>query len=230
MFKTSDKSSSLKGAKPLALFDPKNKNAFIMYIVGRRNKGKSTLLIKMLLSNKLLKNKFHEVYLINPTYEEDEKYHVVNFTQVFTDYNPEIVMDIKQKCIEDLKNNPNKQTLIIFDDCIANKEFKKDNENDILNEIAFNSRHFNISTIILSQYYKGMSLMSRTQIDYLIFFNNKNKREKDALYDEWGEGTKNDFIRFLEKKFTGVYDFLLFDNKQDKIYKNFILINKDERL
>lgn len=207
-----------------SFFNPKNKNAFILYMVGRRNKGKSTLLIKMLLSPKYLKNKFHEVYLINPTYEEDEKYHVVNFTDVITEYNPEDIMAIKLKCIEDLKTNPNKQTLIIFDDCIANKNFKSNNEDDILNEMAFNSRHYNISTVILSQFYKGMSLMSRTQIDYLIFFNNKNKREKDALYEEWGEGSKNDFINFLETSFKGQYDFLLFDNKVDKVYKNFILI------
>ena len=58
-------------------------------------------------------------------------------------------------------------------------------------------------------------------------FNNKNKKEKDALYDEWGEGTKNEFIKFLDKCFIGKYDFLLFDNKEDKVYKNFMLINKD---
>lgn len=207
------------------MFDVKNKNAFLMLIIGKRNKGKSSLLIKMLLHKKLLRDKFDNVYLINPTFEEDQKYHCVEFTDVITEYNTETIQEIKNKCIDELnecrkKNEPEKQTLIIFDDCIAHGS-KSNNLDDILNELAFNSRHFNISVVILSQYYKGVSRAVRTQSDYVICFQNKNKNEQECLYYEFGTGTKKDFLNFLDVVYNDKFDFIMIDNKNDRILKNF---------
>jgi hypothetical protein len=49
--------------------------------------------------------------------------------------------------------------------------------------------------------------------------------EKEALYTEWGEGTKKEFYGFLDTIYTGKYDFLLIDNKEDKKYKNFVSLS-----
>lgn len=206
------------------MFDPENKNAFIAYIVGRRNQGKSSLLIKMLLHKKLLKDKFDQVILINPTYELDVKYHVLNFTEIFTTFTVETLFEIEENIREKIEENPNYQTLLIFDDCVSSPEFKSNQYDHPLNHFALNGRHLNISMIFLSQRYTGLSQIIRTQLDYLIMFNPFNHSEKEAIYEEYGKGVKKEFLSFLDDIFNDPYDFLVVDNKDFKYLKNFCAI------
>lgn len=203
------------------MFDPEQKNAFICYIVGRRNQGKSSLLIKMLLHRKLLKNKFDQVILINPTYNLDTKYHVLNFTEIYTDFSVSLLEQLNNKINEQVENNENFQTLLIFDDCIADPEFKSNEFANPLNHFALNGRHLNISMIFLSQKYTGLSSIIRTQLDYLVLFNPINHKEKDAIYEEYGKGKKQEFYELLDNVYKEPYSFLVVDNKKFKYLKNF---------
>jgi len=207
------------------MFDPRNKNAFVCLITGRRNKGKTSLLVKMLLHPQLLRNKFHEVYLINPTYESNaEKYQCVKFTEVITKFDTDVIEGIKERCTEQIAEDPKRNFLLILDDCMSEEDFKSDQSHHILNDFACNSRHINLSVVILSQVYKGVSLTVRRQLDYLIFFSNCNHQELGSLYEEYGFNTKRSFMEILDKQvFKDKHDFLFIDNIEDKAYRNFDL-------
>jgi hypothetical protein len=190
---------------------------FLAYIVGRRGMGKSYLLIQMLLHPNLLNNKFDEVFLVNPNYEYDPKYHVVKFTEVMTDYDNEKMYTL----IEKFKEEPDKKRLIIFDDCIAEHEFKKISNEHPMNEMAVNGRHWGVSMIILSQKYNAISSTIRAQLDYLIMFQIKNHAELDSIYKEFGIGSKNEFYDLIQTVYQSQHDTLLINNIDGQYYLNF---------
>jgi hypothetical protein len=78
--------------------------------------------------------------------------------------------------------------------------------------------------IFLSQRYTGLSSIVRTQLEYIILFNPINHSEKDAVFEEYGKGSKADFYKFLDKVYATPYDFLVIDNKKFKYFKNFMSI------
>lgn len=205
------------------LFDSK-KSAFCAYIVGKRNRGKSHCLIRMLLHPKLLKGKFDEVILINPTYDYDVKYHVVKFTKIYKEFSLELMDELVAYFEEKAKEEPKPKILLILDDCISQDNFKSHRNDHPLNTIAVNGRHWGVSMIILSQKYNAVSSAIRNQLDYLMIFESKNHKEKEDLYEEYGFGTKKEFFEFLDQVYTDPHDVLIIDNITNKYYKNFIRI------
>lgn len=197
--------------------------SFCSYIVGKRNRGKSYLLLKMLLNKKLLKDKFDEVILINPTYKYDEKYHVIKFTEVFEEFSIELLDDLLIKFQENTEN----KILLILDDCIAENEFKSNQSDHPLNRLAVNGRHWGISLIILSQKYNAISSYVRAQLDYIILFETSNHYELKCLHEEYGTGTFREFEDFLKHVYTKKHDFLVIDNIENKMLKNFLPIDKE---
>lgn len=198
--------------------------SFCAYIVGKRNRGKSHLLLKMLLNKKLLKDKFDEVILINPTYKYDEKYHVIKFTEVFEEFSIELVDDLLNKFQENTEKN---KILLILDDCIAENEFKSNQSDHPLNRLAVNGRHWGVSLIVLSQKYNALSPYVRGQLDYIILFETNNHYELKTLYEEYGSGTFKEFDEFLNRVYTKKHDFLVIDNISNNMLKNFLPIDKE---
>lgn len=190
---------------------------FLAYIVGRRGMGKSYLLIQMLLHDKLLKHKFDEVYLVNPNYDYDAKYHVVKFTEVFTEYDN----DEMYALIDKFKEDSDKKRLIIFDDCIAEHEFKKITNEHPMNEMAVNGRHWGVSMIMLSQKYNAISPTIRAQLDYLIMFSIKNHAELDTIYKEFGIGSKTEFYDLMQTAYEEPHDTVMINNIDGQYYQNF---------
>jgi KaiC/GvpD/RAD55 family RecA-like ATPase len=193
---------------------------FLTYIVGRRGMGKSYLLIQMLLHKDLLKDKFDEVFLVNPNYEFDPKYHIIKFTEVYTEYSNELM----QEMIETFKETHDKKRLIIFDDCISEQEFKKVQNDHPMNELANLGRHWGVSMIILSQKYNAISTTIRAQLDYLILFQIKNHAELDTVYKEFGIGSKNDFYDLIQSVYQNQHDTLMINNIDGQYYHNFNVI------
>lgn len=194
--------------------------SFCSYIVGKRNRGKSHLLLKMLLNKKLLKDKFDEVILINPTYKYDEKYHIIKFTEVFEEFSIELLEDLLVKFQENTEN----KILLILDDCIAENEFKSNQSDHPLNRLAVNGRHWGVSLIILSQKYNAISSYIRAQLDYIILFETSNHYELKSIYEEYGSSSFKDFEEFLTRVYTKPHDFLVIDNINNKMLKNFLPI------
>lgn len=202
------------------MFDP----SFCAYIVGKRNSGKSHLLIQMLLSKKLLKGKFDDVIIINPTKKFDHKYNVVKFTEEYSEFSIELLEELLKKFEDNKRKDPDYKVLLILDDCISQDNFKNNQANNPLNTMAVNGRHLGISLMILSQKWNAISTYIRAQLDYIIFFEIRNHQELDTIYKEYGEGTLNDFKDMTKEVFTKPHDFLVIDTIHNHLYKNFISI------
>jgi hypothetical protein len=203
------------------MFEP----SFTAYVVGKRNSGKSTLLLKMLLNKKILKGKFDEVIIINPTIEYDEKYKIIKFTDAYSKYSIELMEKLMNKFEKDIAENTNKKTLLILDDCITQQDFKSNTASTPLNTMFVNGRHWGLSIIVLSQKYNGLSSYARTQLDYVFMIDVKNNNEIKTFYDEYGSGSKNNFVDFFKNQLVIPHDFILFDNVRKQWYKNFSPIN-----
>lgn len=199
------------------MFNP----SFVSYIIGKRNSGKSYLLIQMLLSKDCFKGKFDEVIIINPTIDYDEKYKVVKFSRVYREFSTELLDSLITEFEERKKENSKYNVLLILDDCISQTDFKNNMANHPLNTMAVNGRHIGLSLVILSQKWSAISSYIRVQLDYIILFEFKNQYEIDALYKEYGEGCKEEFKKLLADVYTKRHDTLLIDNIENKYYKNF---------
>jgi hypothetical protein len=198
--------------------------SFCSYIVGRRNRGKSHLLLKMLLNKKLLKDKFDEVILINPTYRYDEKYHVIKFTEVFEEFSIELLENLLIKFQE---NEEKSKILLILDDCISENEFKSNQSDHPLNRLAVNGRHWGVSLIILSQKYNAISSYIRAQLDYVILFETSNHYELKSIYEEYGNGSIKEFEELMKRVYIKKHDFLVIDSINNQMLKNFLPIDKE---
>lgn len=199
--------------------------SFILYLVGKRGSGKSTLLLKLLIS--LLKNKYENIILVNPTYKYDDKYKIIKFTKIYEFYTTELIEDITKEIQENKEKN--EKTLLIFDDCVSAEDFKKNTGSNALNQLALNGRHFNCSMIFLSQKYTAVSSYIRNQFDYIILFNTKNLTEIKSIYNEYGVGSLNQFIELFNSEFQEIGDFIMLDNNRSSIIKNlkyYINLNK----
>ena len=105
------------------------KSPFVMYISAPRGSGKTHLLINLMIQRQFYRNLFDKVYIFCPSYYLDKKYSHLNLPddQAFEKYDPETLQGIIDNCDKD------KQTLIILDDCMAEKDFKSNNNDNILN-------------------------------------------------------------------------------------------------
>ena len=196
--------------------------SFCAYIVGKRNSGKSYLLMQLLLSKDGFKDKFDRIYLINPTYQYDLKYQTIKFTQVYENFTNELIEELIK---EFEKNEEDERILLILDDCVCEDNFKKNQSDTPLNRLAVNGRHWGVSLVILSQKYNAISSYIRSQLDYIVLFETKNQTELKTLYEEFGFGSFKSYMKFLHKVYTDKHDIMIIDNINNRHLKNFIPLN-----
>jgi hypothetical protein len=199
------------------MFDP----PLNMILSARRNSGKTTLLLRMLMSKDIFKNKFDQVILICPTYSFQQIYHDFAFSQVYQEFSIGLI----EKLIDYFKETPDVARLLIFDDCISADDFKSSNVAQALNELVVIGRHYGVSTIFLTQRYNAVAPVIRTNLEYLIFFNTRNHVERTCIYEEYGFLPRADFMDWWDATFTDRYDTILLDIANDRVYKNFKLLH-----
>ena len=191
-------------------------------IYGKRNSGKSYLLVnKILLSKQLLMGKFDEIYLIHPNYMYDLKYHKIQFTEIYTEFSQELVEYITEKVREKYEENDKYRACLIMDDSVGAEDFKGFNKATPLDKAYYNSRHYGLSLISLSQRFKATDFALRSQLDYVIFFKTRYRAEKKIIEESYGLDDKKKWEEIWRHTFQEPYDFMMIDTKKDLIYRNF---------
>ena len=209
----------------LNLFNIKNSNDFVALIVGKRNKGKSYLLIQLLITKiNGLKGKFNEFVVVNPTFKYDKKYQLIEIKEEnkYYEFNENLVNDLDNYFMMKKEEDKNYHGLVIFDDCISSKKFSNKQNDSPLANMASLSRNKGYSIIILSQRYKGVPFSVRTQADYIFLFDTKNKTEYETIYDEVGIGDKDEWKSIWEWNLRNKNDFhswFMLSTLDDKIYE-----------
>ena len=180
----------------------------------------------MLINKHLLKNKFDEIYVINPTLKFDNKWKLLDIPEenIFGEFSLGLLEHLDQYFQDKYKENNKTNFCLILDDCLGSKDFKKNNAN-IFDKMIYIGRHYNLNMIILSQKYKGISTGIRSNIDYFITFDSYNEMEKKVIFEEMGIGSKKQFYEIWDYTFQKKYDKLIIDTANGSFYRNFNKLN-----
>lgn len=105
-------------------------------------------------------------------------------------------------------------SVVVLDDLLGNVNMTYTQE---INKLYTQGRHKNITPIILTQKYKGVGSIIRTNASYVFLLSHSNKTQIDSIYEEYGgKFSKDQFRDFLQKNTTN-YGVLIIDNKYSDI-------------
>lgn len=210
-------------------------DGFLMIVAGRSNTGKSHF-IRWLFSE-LRDDLDYGVVFSNTAFEGSFDYIPPRY--VFEEFSEPAIQNlikiqkdmlvqaeakykraIKKGKLESGDPNPyKKRAFVLLDDCCSENEF----HSATLKKLAVQGRHYNIVTVLSTQYIHLIPPVIRANCNYGVFFDvGLGKREVEATY-EWIGGMFPSFNAF--KKFynehTRNHQFILF-HKDDQEYKIFL--------
>ena len=155
--------------------------------VGASGSGKTTLVANLLTRADMLKNVFDRTFLISPTAKTDD-------IQKFLDLPEDDIIDnlkeapaflseiMAEQVVEIEAKGAHKapKYLVIYDDVISNPEFLKTDE--FVRSFVMN-RHFNFTTMICSQSYKGIPRKCRLQARHIFYFKGSESENETIMED-----------------------------------------------
>jgi hypothetical protein len=169
----------------------------IMLICGKKRTGKSTLALNLLSSNKIFKGYFGNIFMISPSKEEktkqlreelekDDKYYTDlnqdNISKITTFIKAEqAAQKMKEKRLG--KKLPPIYNLLWLDDVVA--DLPRSMKKNCITNLFYNHRHYNLSIICTTQSYKQVAPNLRKQSDILYIFPMANKKEREAIQEDW---------------------------------------------
>lgn len=185
---------------------------FRMYIVGASQSGKTNLVLNLLTRPEMYRDFYGQnILVISPTARNlDKSYEVLNLPP--ENYFPcsiDVLSRIFELSKQAKRENRDKPLLIILDDIIANKTFCRSKE---LIELLVQSRHYNISCMILSQSYHRIDKTIRLNCSCIIYFKGSN-RELEILADDFCPPgySKRQFMKLIAQTTDPKYSFLFID-------------------
>ena len=179
--------------------------------IGSTGSGKSHNVISLLIRKEFLKDFYNEIHLYSPNALFEDEYGLIKKynKKTLVKLNDEFVPEEFDKLIDEIKieqktrksdKKKMKNILIIVDDFITDKRFFN---NKSLNDAFIQLRKYNCSTWILSQLYKKIPVLWRTNSEHLVIFS-QPKSEVKKLSEELSVG-KYDH-NFFKKMFSRVAD------------------------
>lgn len=179
------------------------------------------------------REQFYKIYIICPTFAEDDtwsyfdEYIKDGKVEVFSEVNENKLKKIWNFCKKQKIEHKNRHFMIYFDDCTGQPAFKKNAETGVMNQLFSKGRHANITIIIVVQKFTQASTIMRTNADAFLTFMTLSDSEKDYMYKEFGFGGKKKFIELLDDATSEPYDHF-YCNRQGAgapdYYHNFKLI------
>jgi len=181
-------------------------------IVGKSGSGKTSAMVNMLTNPNLLGDYFDFIYLFTGNTKPDKeliKDLKLPKKQIITDFDEEDVkqiMDKAERTIEQHGFKDSPKLMLVFDDILDNQKFLK---SKTMLTLATANRHYNISYIFCSQYYKKINAVIRTNCRYyMIFPSSMSECEKIADELTGPNMTKKQFIKYLQHATDKRYSFL----------------------
>ena len=111
----------------------------------------------------------------------------------------------------------NKKNLIIFDDCITQK-----NQN-VLGSFFNKGRHNSCNTIYLSQSYFDLDRMIRLNSNILILFKLSQRNKADVFNSIVGTiMDRNDFYTFADNVWSKRYSYIVVDRDREKVFSDIL--------
>lgn len=192
-------------------------NHFASLLVGPPGSGKTSLLLNMLQTTECYARKFNRLYYFSGSMHTlPQKFtEKLNRNRVFSD------LDALPSIIADLKEDED-SAIMIFDDLVAPIQRKENLK--VLKELFFNRRHIGggVAVMIVTQKLKSIPLELRTAVDSIYYFSLKNKRELDALFEDYVSSMldKDQFdamVKYINKAETD-HPFMYVDLRRSRIH------------
>jgi DNA helicase HerA-like ATPase len=182
---------------------------FFMIIAGKSGSGKSHFL-RFLMKEINIHHPFDYGIVMSNTCFEKESFDYIPKKYIFEEFNEAVIKNMIKIRKNNLSKGVQKYVFLILDDCIAEKEA----ENPIMKKLAIMGRHFNISTILTTQYVHMVSPVLRSNSHYSLFF---NIREMQSTYQSFGNRFKN-YDAFKQFYYNAIKDhkFIMYNNQEGK--------------
>ena len=205
---------------------------FAMLLVGKPRSGKTNLLLNLTTkAHKNFNRKFDRVFLFSPSVNtmEDDPFELLPDDQKY-----EVASQQNIESMLDMCKDTGDKVLLILDDCISDIRGKGKSEiENLLHRIFFNRRHLcgkggSLSIIATSQTYNKIDPKLRKTCSQLVFFENKNKKELDSIFDEAILIPKKEFFDVLRYIYDRKYRFMYIDTTlpdYKMIHKDFNQLN-----
>ena len=204
------------------------KGGFGWLIIGKPGMGKTSLILSLVCKqNKALNKKFDKIFIFSPSLitMNDDPFELIPEDQKFE----EATLENIDYVLEDIKDSGQK-VLLILDDVIADVRGKgKAQIENQLQKIFFNRRHLcgaggSCSIIATSQTYLKIDPKLRKVADLFCFYENKQKKEIENIFDEIILIPKKEFYDTLKYIYNKKHNFMFIDTslpENKMIHKNF---------
>ena len=180
-------------------------------IIGRSGSGKTQAMVNMLSNENLLGNYFDIIYLFTDAKPDKElikdlKLDKKNIIDSFSEEKVKEIMEKAERTIDKIGFKESPKIMFLFDDILSNQKFLK---SKTATKLATANRHFNISYIFCSQYYKKLPPVMRTNARYTIIFPS-SMSENIKIADELTPPrmNKKKFLSYIDYATKERYSFL----------------------
>lgn len=213
--KSNDKCNTIKEWMPGYKGKP-----FLMCVLGPVRSGKSVLINNLIYNENFgYCDMFEKVIIFSPTVEIDDSMRFINQDEdiiKFTGEDLENMDDILKSIIEEQKDtdkDDREHILIIIDDLIEKLKSKT------LSNLCSRYRHYKISLILTSQYYKSFSPIIRSNAGYWVLYKSHVEKERNKIDDDFN--MYPGFIRYYDEAVKEKYHFLYCNQERRVLYKDF---------
>ena len=180
-------------------------------ICGMRNSGKSEIARTLILTEK---DKFDIIFAISPTDSCNGFYNFIEQQNVIENYSDEwvdaLIEKMKNKNLGKNSRSPDAyHCLLVIDDCGGNTGWKNSRS---LEALFSKGRHYMISTLVIIQRIRSVSVTIRTNVNFL-YVSVMNASSEKILLEEFtlGDISKTDLKELLKRE-TENYGFLIINN------------------
>jgi hypothetical protein len=204
------------------------KGGFGLLIIGKPGMGKTSLILSLVCKQgKAFNRKFDKVFVFSPSLitMENDPFELIPDDQKFEEATHENLQGV----LDEIKDSGDK-VLLILDDVIADVRGKgKGAIENLLQKIFFNRRHLcgaggSCSIIATSQTYNKIDPKLRKVASHYCFYENKQKKEIESIFDEIILIPKKEYYDVLRYIYDKKHNFMYIDSELPEnkmIHKNF---------
>lgn len=205
------------------------RNGMIYLLVGSGGSGKTSLLLNQFKKGGAYHKKFHHLYYFAPasSFASVKEHPFAKHDKVYNELTIDSLADLRNELME-IKENMEEDdepeySLVIIDD-FAN-DLKDKGIQKMLNSMLIKARHLNCGFIFTLQSYLYMPKILRKQITFATIFRPRNSEEWETIRKEILQMKEEDGKKIFDYVFNEPYQHLDIDAFENKIYKNFNLLN-----